>query len=83
MRAIINKKSYWGRYEFRATAKGRKIYIEIFSNVPYKFETSFEFRSKEELVELSSNLVNSYTGYLGGIFNTKIDDFIESFKYNI
>lgn len=66
MKAIINKKSYWGRYEFRATSNGKKIHIEVFSNVPAKYEFSFEVSSKKELIEMSSNVLYPFTSNLGG-----------------
>lgn len=72
MKAIINKKSYWGRYEFRATSNGKKIHIEVFSNVPAKYEFSFEVSSKEELIKISLSVLNHYTGKLDGNMSKRV-----------
>lgn len=94
MKIIRNKTAYWGRNTFKAskdTIDGKVVTkVDIYTSFLNKYETTFWFSRKVQLIKLSQdkeNVLHLYTGNLGGkayfkgATTNKIDDFLNSFKH--
>jgi hypothetical protein len=71
MESIKNKKAYWGRFTFEAIPEiigGEEIVrLNVYRNLPYKFENSFLIKAKEDLIDTSPiGGLKCYTGDLSG-----------------
>jgi len=77
---IIGKKAYWGMHTFEATKDiidGEDVVkIEVYRNVPRKYETTFFIQSREQLLDDSGDETKSlrfFTGNLGNKVKKEIE----------
>jgi len=70
MKIIRGKKAYWGRHTFEAKEHidedGKKATkIVVYRNLPRKYETEVIFKTKRQLVDISTD-TNIHFGYFSG-----------------
>lgn len=71
---IIDKTAYFGNHTFEATKEGNSIRIDVYSNCPKKYQASYFFTDKLEIVELADSPnsgFKSFTGSLSGTYYEK------------
>lgn len=84
---IIGKKAYWGMHTFEATKDiidGEDVVrIEVYRNVPRKYETTFFIQSREQLLDDSGDETKSLRFFTGNFKYIAVDDFIEAFRHDL
>lgn len=71
MKKIQGKTAYWGNHTFKAEADkidGKDVTrLDIYRNVPKKWEASYFFKTKKQLKDLSVDVNSAFKSYSGDL----------------